>query len=35
MFFIHYVDSTVMDSGWNKHNKKLYEGFIDNLEKLN
>ena len=35
MYFIHYVDSTVMDSGWNKHNKKLYEGFIDNLEKLN
>ncbi|MFN8154663.1 MAG: hypothetical protein U0Y08_10255 [Bacteroidia bacterium] len=35
MFCIHYIDSTTIDSGWTKHNKKLYEGFIDSLEKLN
>ncbi len=35
MFVIHYNYSIPMDSGWTLHNQKIYDGYIDTIEKIN
>jgi hypothetical protein len=34
MFVIHFNNSVPWDSGWTIHKQKLYEGYIDKIEKI-